>query len=65
MEKENAERTGVRVTREYPTEWCWYPADREIDDQQRLRDEDRRRQDDTLRRTISPPAFDGQRNSAV
>jgi hypothetical protein len=47
MRTENAERTGVQAMREYPTEWTWYPADTEDDDQQRQREEDRKLQDET------------------
>lgn len=41
MPMENAERTGVRAVREYPTEWTWYPADEEDAEQQEQREEDR------------------------
>jgi hypothetical protein len=59
MLTESAARTRVRVIREYPTEWTWYPADTEDDDQQRQREEDWKTQDEaaTEKRTISPMTF--------
>lgn len=48
MPMEKAVGAVVRPIREYPTEWTWYPADEEDNEQQEQRAEGRDKQAETV-----------------